>query len=477
MKRNVNFKLFLSLFLIIQITILNPCTSFAGGNVTLDELYERLVQLEKKVQQNEREVEKYKAIIRQKEKEIEFHKKQIKTHKKTSRLPHIHMPKFKKIRAREKKETQYEHIETPGLIDISVHGTGIVQGSPNTNRIYETDKRKLEGSYQADIGMASKLEPINGMFELNLRVGQGSGLNDCLTLYSNVDNNAWGDDHFTLSEFFYEQHLFNDRVIINAGKLDPTVFFDKNEYANSDTTQFLGKIFNNSPVIEFPANSGGIRIAYMPVEWLELGYLIMAGHQDWSKLGSDLFNVARVAVKTEIGGRKGNYRFLFWHNSNPHTEWDNLGEVKENGYGYSFSFDQEITDHLGIFAKFGWQDPSVFNPLIRATPISNNDTMLQLNNFSLEYMWSTGFQLQGRLWAREHDTFGFGIGEVIPSDDMKQYGRKARNEGHVEFYYNFFVNEHLLLTPGIQFIWNPYGGDSEADDVISVYTLRTHIDF
>ena len=97
---------------------------------------------------------------------------------------------------------------------------------------------------------------------------------------------------------------------------------------------------------------------------------------------------------------------------------------------------------------------------------------------TIEWMWSAGGQAKGTLWGRDQDVLGVAVGQVIPSRDMTDSTtRKAKEEGHFEAYYNFYVNRYLALTPGIQFIWNPYGGDSESDAMIAVYSLRSHVDF
>lgn len=69
--------------------------------------------------------------------------------------------------------------------------------------------------------------------------------------------------------------------------------------------------------------------------------------------------------------------------------------------------------------------------------------------------------------------------QLIPSDDYKEIlGRRAEHEGHLELYYNVFLNEHLSVSPDFQYIWNPYGKDvSDNTDSVFVYGMRTHIDF
>jgi len=373
----------------------------------------------------------------------------------------------------------------PGKFTIGGNMTGIAQGSPDTKlRGEDGTAQKIGGSYQANITLTNELESVNGTALANIRVSQGQGLEEYLTLYSNVDNNVYRPlELFSLSEIYYEQRLFDDKLTINVGKLDPTVFVDKSRYANSDPAQFLARIFNNSPVIEFPANTGGIRVGFNPFDWLYTDYLAMCGQSDWSNIQSNQFHLGRIGFKTNFFGQEGNYRFLTWINTNYHTKWMDTTSVKEKSYGFSLSFDQDVTRDIGLFSKFGWQDPRVFNPSNEATTFSFSNVSPNAGNFSLEYMWSGGMQVKGGLWGREHDFCGLAVGQVVPSSYMKDAlegtddARKAGNETHLEAYYNFFTNEYLAISPMFQLINNPYGGDAGGDENIYIFTVRTHIDF
>ncbi|MBD3427272.1 MAG: hypothetical protein GF409_08655 [Candidatus Omnitrophica bacterium] len=471
------------LFLLITIFLITSLSpAFAGEELTLESLQKKLASLEKKVEQQQKEIQTYKELLDQ---QIRLNEKQRQEIQKTfQEATGLSSEKVGKILARKKPGPLTAHPYMPGNFKIGANFTGIVQGSPDARLIGEDRKSVMGASYQANVTIANKFEGVDGIAVANLRVSQGSGIEDQLSIYSNVDNNNWGNDVFTLSEIFYEQNLFNKNLVVDIGKLDPTVYFALNEYANSDTTQFLARMFNNSPVIEFPDHSGGVRIAVFPYKWLEISYMAMAGTADMRDLESRMFHIGQVIFKPSISGRKGNYRFLMWQNNNPHTVWKDLTRTREDSYGFSISCDQEINDDVGIFGKFGWQDPSVYNPDQRAYPFSDSDPNPHKNNYTLEYMWSTGLQVKGHPWGRAHDFFGVAIGQVIPSQDMKSAlsgmpdnRREAKSETHFEIYYNFFANKYLAISPGVQLIWDPYGGDAGGEGMVSVYTLRTHFDF
>ena len=363
-------------------------------------------------------------------------------------------------------------------LEIGAGGTMIIQGTNNANNaaVDVTKKEsRTDASYSADITLGKEFKEVGGKAFLHLEVGQGAGLEDDLTLYSNVNRDADNDNNVRLTELWYEQALFKDKAALTFGKLDPTAYFDNNDVANDETTQFLGRIFRNSPTIEFPDNTAGIRLAYMPLEWLELGYGVFDGNSDWEKVGDNLFNIGQVTFKTKVFDLPGNYRFLGWNNNVYHTKWLDTEKTKEANYGFGLSFDQKVTDIVTLFTRYGWQNPKVYNPDIMAT----GDL-----NYSLAHSWSAGFQLEGKPWGRENDVFAFAVGQAIASKDYKKAGealdpaRRAKPEGHLEAYYRIHVNDHLSLSPDFQYIWNPFGKDvAEDTDGIFVGGMRAQVDF
>jgi uncharacterized coiled-coil protein SlyX len=372
------------------------------------------------------------------------------------------------------KQVPGEPMQLMEGLEIGAGGTMIVQGANNVN--YNGDGHTLkesraDGSYSADITLGKEFKEVGGKAFLHLEAGQGAGLEDNLVLYSNVNRDA-GDSEakVEVTELWYEQGLFKDKAALTFGKFDPTAYFDQNEVANDETTQFLGRIFRNSPAVEFPDNTAGVRLAYLPIEWLELGYGVFDGNSDWEKIGDNLFNIGQAHFKTNFFDLSGNYRFYGWNNNVYHTNWLDTEKQKENSYGFGLSFDQKVTDIVTLFTRYGWQDPEVYNPDIMAT----GDL-----NYSLEQSWSAGFQVEGKPWGREKDVLAFAVGQVIPSDDYKNYyGYLAKPEGHIETYYRRHVNDHLSISPDFQYIWNSFGKDV-VDDTSGIFIggMRAQVDF
>jgi len=365
-------------------------------------------------------------------------------------------------------------------LEIGAGATMIIQGTTNTNNTAADVAKKedrTDASCSGDITIGKEFEETGDKAFLHLETGKGNGLENYLTLYSNVNRDASdNDENAQVTELWYEQAFLKDKAVATFGKLDPTAYFDNNEAANDETTQFLGRIFRNSPVMEFPDNTAGMRIAYMPLERLELGYGIFDGDSDWDKIGDNLFNIGQVTLKTNFFNQPGNYRLYGWNNNAYHTKWHDPDEQKENSYGFGLSFDQKTNDIITLFVRYGWQDPRVYNP----------DTKAAADGFgySLEQSWSSGLQIEGKKWGREKDVLGFAVGRIVPSDDYKKAGTvsvaspRAKTEGHLEVYYRICVNDHLSISPDIQYIWNPFGKDvADYTDNIFAVGMRAQVDF
>lgn len=299
---------------------------------------------------------------------------------------------------------------------------------------------------------------------LHFEAGKGGGVTDKLEVFGNVNADATGDKNFDLIEAWYEHRFKNIPLTITFGKIDPTRYIDANEYANDETMQFLGDIFTNSPAVEFPDYAGGIRLAIEPANSLCVELVTADADADWGKIFDNVFWAGQLNFKPNFLGRPGNYRLYGWFNNLNHIKWQDPLKTKEKSHGFGLSLDQEITDALGAFARYGWQNPQNY---------------AEGTDFSLGQTWSIGFQVKGSLWKRGDDILGIAFGQIIPSDDYRKVkDLKAKTESHLEAYYNFKVNDSFVLSLDIQIIWNPYGTDGiHGDRTILVGGIRAQVNF
>lgn len=352
-------------------------------------------------------------------------------------------------------------------LTIGAGATFVVQGTHNANgdNLSQSGEDVADASYSIDLELEKKFDDYGAAF-LHLETGAGAEVEDELKVFSNVDRDADDSDNsVSLTEAWYEHYFKTLPLTLTFGKVDATGYIDVNEYANDECAQFLGRIFRNSPVLEFPDdNTAGVRFLLEPTDLADVGVVVMDANADWEDAFDNVFVSGQLNIKPNLFERTGNYRVYGWLNDKEHTKWGDSAKTKEKGYGVGVSFDQELTDNLGVFARYGWQ---------------NSDVFINGEDFSLEHAWSTGLQIEGKPWGREDDVLGLAAGQVFPSHNYKKANSlRAKTEGHFEAYYSFKVNKHVTLSPDVQVIWNPYGKDAaNGDDTIIVGGLRSQIDF
>lgn len=351
---------------------------------------------------------------------------------------------------------------------ISAFGTFIVQGARNANSVLRNSSDVVDPSFSADLTFEKAFSKISGSSFLHLESGKGTGVEDALDVYSNVNRDADDELQVRVTELWYEQNLFDEVLTITFGFLDPTVYFDNNTAANDETVQFLGHMFRNNPTIEFPDNTMGLRVAVAPTKWLGFGYGCFNANGAWKDLFESLFHVGQVIFMPTIGELAGHYRLFAWRNGISHTWWTDNTTGKAS-YGFGVSFDQKVAEPVTLFARYGWQAPNAYDP-----SITDSDG----NNFSVGNAWSAGVSLEGKWWHREDDAIAVAVGQAMPSGKYKEAAASgAKNETHLEIYYRLQINDHIALTPDVQLIWEPFGGLSPDNrGMVAVFGLRTQID-
>ncbi len=341
--------------------------------------------------------------------------------------------------------------EQLGNLKIAVGLTGVVQGSIDSEDVSGERTDRTDGSWSLDLELESPVGERGVAFML-IEAGQGEGLTGELdALFHNVNDDA-GDSESSLevTEAWYQHYFYGDRVVLTVGKLDMTNYFDTNAVANDETNQFLNSGLVNSVAVEFPDDNGaGIRLAFMPNDWFELGLGWAESDSDWEDIANDGFGIAEVSFKPNLLQREGAYRFFAWANG---SDKEKLGgtDTDEDGWGAGLSFDQGFTDCLTAFLRLGYADDDVYE---------------------VEGTWSAGAEIRGVRWNREHDVLGLAVSQALINNKIEN----DDTETLFEAYYSIAFSEQLYISPDIQIIDNP-GGDSDNDTVVVLGT-RAQVNF
>lgn len=254
------------------------------------------------------------------------------------------------------------------------------------------------------------------------------------------------NDTVRFREAWVEHAALEDRLIMTAGKIDLTNYFDANGVANDENSQFLAGAFVNSAVLGAPGNGPGARLQAKLAEQLTLGLGYGSGDSDTSEVFKHGFGIAELDYTLKVGELEGNYRVYVTVDGALPDGSNKL--VQKNAFGFGVSLDQQLTDKLALFARYGQRDEDVY-----ATKMA----------------WSVGGQYAGLIPDRKDDVFGFAYGQVqavVGADSQEKLA---------EAYYKVQVNDQIAVTPVVQYLINPLG-NSATDNVVAL-GLRSQVSF
>lgn len=297
----------------------------------------------------------------------------------------------------------------------------------------------------------------NTIAVIDVEATGGDGLDPRIANFSTLNGVAGSTgDRVRFREAWVEHAALGDRLILTAGKVDLSNYFDSNAVANDENGQFLAGAFVHSAVLPFPANGPGARLEAKLAEPLTFGLGYGSGDADSadSSDSADIFDhgfgIAELAYKCKVGELEGNYRI--------YGALDGAlpdGEVKtgqDNAYSVGVSLDQQITDKLTLFARYGTRDEDVY---------------------TVRSAWSAGGQITGLIPERKDDVLGFAYGQILARGT--EDAPVDSQEKLAEVYYKFKVNDQIEVAPIAQYLINPAGNRS-TDDVV-VLALRSQISF
>ena len=374
--------------------------------------------------------------------------------------------------------------ETEGILEgLSINGgiTLILQSLQKSNVAESTGVgygTPTVGSYSVDLTVEKKFDDNNTAF-LHLETGYGDA-NTRFTAFSGINRDA--DDsgnQVSVTEAWFE-HKFTDSFGMTFGVIDPTTALDDNAYANDETSQFLGNIFRNAPVISFGDNAIGIKAVYetdmfdVSAQYLNVENTIEIGpdeeinNDDITRHG---FVSAQVNFKPGfIEDMEGNYRVYVWGLLDGGVQWED-GE-NTTDYGFGVSIDQQLSEIFGVFARYSWKRDDAVSSTIGSFEGDKESPCNQT--------WSIGAQVKVNALGEE-DIVGLAFGQIMVSDKAKDaYGYDFKAEDHLEVYYSWNIADYLAVTPSIQYVNNICGGASEyfgADNSAFVGSIRMQISF
>lgn len=267
-----------------------------------------------------------------------------------------------------------------------------------------------------------------------------------------------------ISECWYQQKLWDNKVRLKVGKQDANIDFG---YLNSGW-DFMNLALSVNPTVPMPTYPDQANIGFMaeinPKEWLSIRNGI------YSKFNVP-FNITEIEFKPTIKNMPGRYSIGAWEMSDSNgmsvaESIDGVGTVNYNNFNRNFGayaqFEQMIykenkddeNDMQGLiaFGQFG------------ISPDNRND-MNRYVGGGLEYI--------GPIPKRDKDKVGIAVASGKFAARLGDITSQIGDETAVEAFYRFQVTPWFYLQPDVQFISRPSG----LYDSSMAFGLRSVITF
>ncbi len=283
------------------------------------------------------------------------------------------------------------------------------------------------------------------------------------------------------------------RLTVQAGKFSVTDVFDGNAYARDPRKDFMNWSLWSSGAFDYAADKlglgYGVTAELNQKQWaLRTGYFLMDAVSNSNSFDTRVPQrgeyIVELETRYQLFSQPGKLRTIAWINSansgsyrdtlnNPAFNLDisqtRMGRIK---YGYVINLEQSVTDDIGLFGRWSWNDGR--NEIMAFTDINSSLAM--------------GTAIKGTKWGRPDDVIGIGGAINGLSRDHRDFiaagglgpligdgALNYRRERVLESYYALALNKAFTFTADYQFIANPaYNADRGP---VHIFSGRFHGEF
>ena len=404
-----------------------------------------------------------------------------------------------------------------------IHGqvTYLPQGYPAFRALYTgpnslTPAAQVQATWSNSLFLNARLWE-GGELYYNPELLQGFGLNNTVGVGGFPNGEAQKSNfpypHYNTSRLFLRQtfgfggeqeelsssssQLANkvdvSRLTLQAGKFSVLDVFDGNSYAKDTRKDFINWSMWAPGAFDYGADKLGLTYGATAElnqkQWaLRAGYFLMDAVSNSNNFDTRIFQRGTYALELEtrysLFSQPGKLRTIAWLNStfsgsyrdtlnNPALNLDisqtRMGRIK---YGYVVSLEQALTDEVGLFGRWSWNDGK--NEIMAFTDI---DASLSL-----------GLSIKGAKWGRPDDVIGVGGAINSLSTDHRDFlaagglgpligdgALNYRRERILESYYAYALNKQLTLTADYQLVTNPAFNADRGP--VHIFSGRFHGEF
>jgi porin len=285
-----------------------------------------------------------------------------------------------------------------------------------------------------------------GTLFIDAQNGHGSGVSTRLGTTLPIDN-LEAPAFTQLSELWYEQRFFAERLRVRVGKQDANRDFGAPRFPGN----FVHSSFGVPPTIpmpSFPAPGLGVLVVVEATPWLSLRSGVYQGSPELESLGFDTafsdgpFVIGSASAQHDLLAlpNAAQYSVAGWY----HGESKSLPENSGSSFGALATADVVMP-----LPRAALHQPRSVQGFVRLGYASPDDGAITL------YVGG-GATYHG---LRGNDTLGLGGGQVRFRDGIS---RGHRHESFVELFYKARFTDWFSVEPDLQLVVNPGGASDTA---------------
>jgi hypothetical protein len=130
-----------------------------------------------------------------------------------------------------------------------------------------------------------------------------------ITLVNGYSARLVHQNELNLREAWLRTELFSNKLGISAGRLDLTNYFDHNEAANDETSQFISDALVNNGALGLAINGAGVVGVFDPKNGFNFKGGFQQSNTDATNLNESIFSLAEIGYLARLPHMgEGNYR-------------------------------------------------------------------------------------------------------------------------------------------------------------------------
>lgn len=271
------------------------------------------------------------------------------------------------------------------------------------------------------------------LFFIYFQAKGGNGLDNTINSFISLDANSGstqssdGQDVVLIPEAWAEFSLLDDNIKFTVGKLDLTNYFDNNNFANDEYSQFITSGFVNSAAIPIFETTPAIRVRTTLLNRFFIQLAFANSINSGDKIFSNPLKMGSVGFKVfSDSDFEGNLRLYGY--MHPRAD-DNIG--------FGVSYDQNLFDLMGLFVRW------------------NKNTKEYSDIIGIEEAFSLGFAYKDILFNRKFSGgLAYGNNKIFTASLYQEY--------FLELFTRLQINKWVYISPHVQGIWNIRGSNKKA---------------